>query len=133
MSFDAPLDERVLVDEFGGRLVQEVRDRAIHLCDAILRGEGPPDVVRRWAHARVEGADALASRVIADCVDETIGHLLVAIDQELLPLVYRGRSGATVDLGAAGEEGLAGAYLAHDGWVAQHSRERCSDDFDDLG
>ena len=127
------MNRQVLVDEFAEQLVREVRDRAIHMCDAILRGQGPPDVVRRWSNARAEGSDAWASQVIADCVDETIGYLLVAIDQEILPLVYRGRSGETVDLAEAGDEGLSGAYIASGGWVAQHSRERYTDDFSDLG
>ena len=121
-----------LVDEFAQRLVREVRDRAIHMGDAILEGHGPPDVVRRWAEARSEGGDALAAQVIADCVDEAIGYLLVAIDQGLLPLTYRGRSGETVDLTEVGDEGLAGAYIASGGWVMQYSQERCTDDFSDL-
>lgn len=129
----ATLNEQLLVDEFAVRLVREVRDRAIQMCDAMLRGQGPPEVVQRWAHARADGPDALAHRVIADCVDETLGYLLVAIDEGILPLTYRGRSGASVDLAAAGDEGLAGAYLASGGWVVQHSRERCTDDFGDLG
>jgi len=127
------LNEQALVDEFAERLVREVRDRAIHMGDAILRGQGPPDVVRRWAEARSEGGDALAARVIADCVDEALGYLLIAIDEEVLPLVYRGRSGETVDLTEVGDEGLAGAYIASGGWVRQYSQERCTDDFGDLG
>jgi hypothetical protein len=102
------LNEQSLVHEFAEQLVREVRDRAIHMADAILRGQGPPDVVRRWADARSEGGEALATQVIADCVDEAIGCLLVAIDQELLPLIYRGRSGETVELAEVGARGLQG-------------------------
>jgi hypothetical protein len=65
-------------------------------------------------------------------VDEAIGCLLVAIDQELLPLIYRGRSGETVELAEVGDEGLAGAYLAGGGWVMRYSQERSTDDFGDL-
>lgn len=67
--------------------------------------------------------DELGRQLIADAVDEAIGYLLVAIDQEILPLSYRNERGHTVKLWDA-TDGLAGEYMSDDGWRSRFSAER---------
>ncbi|CAN5831456.1 hypothetical protein BH11PLA1_BH11PLA1_01560 [soil metagenome] len=67
--------------------------------------------------------------LIPDVVDDTIFHLLDAIDQGLLKMSMSS-NGKTVDLAAEGLGELAGWYMGN-GWRNEYSEERftniCSD------
>ncbi|MCB9763205.1 MAG: hypothetical protein H6739_25740 [Alphaproteobacteria bacterium] len=65
-------------------------------------------------------------------MDETLFHLLRAIDQGVLKVQYMASDGSVVDLPSEGLGELAGCYMASGGWRAQHSRERFVDDFKDM-
>ena len=70
--------------------------------------------------------------VIPDTVDETVFHLLRAIDQGLLKLSFTAANGKKVDLPTDGLGELAGWYMGSGGWRSLHSKERFVDDFSDL-
>jgi hypothetical protein len=114
------------IEEFARHLVAEVRDRAIRSLDRQFAG-GSSVVARRLVHAREIGVDELASQIIADSVDEAIGYLLVAIDQQTLPLSYRTSDGGNADLWDSAD-GLSGEYMGSDGWRSRFSSERIFED-----
>lgn len=123
-----------LIEEFAMRLVEHVRDAALSSCDRQLDLSSRSPVGVRWREIlRNERDVELVRTVIADCVDETIGYLLVAIDQGLLHLSYTDASGERVDLSEEGLGGLSGWYMGSDGWRQRYSRERFVDDFSEMG
>ena len=70
--------------------------------------------------------------VVPDTVDDTIFHLLDAIDNGLLNLSFTAANGKKVDLPTDGLGELAGWYIGTGGWRALYSQERFIDDFADL-
>lgn len=121
------------IEEFAKILVQQVRDAAIKSCDGALRPNAAYPVAKRWKETAVDGTlKPIASVVVPDAVDETIFHLLRAIDQGLLKLSFTAANGKKVDLPADGLGELAGWYMGSGGWRALYSQERFADDFSDL-
>lgn len=121
------------IAEFAKVLLQKVRDKTIESCDNLLDPTANNVISRRWQAKIADGSSSdLATTIIADCVDDTLFHLLHAIDEGLLHLSFVGRDGAVVDLTADGEGELAGAYMASGGWRSQFSKTRFVDDFEDL-
>lgn len=74
----------------------------------------------------------MARTIIPDIVDNTVFHLLDAIDNGLLRLVFTDSSGRVVDLMKNGLSEMAGWYMGTGGWRAQYSQERFIDDCADL-
>jgi hypothetical protein len=121
------------IEEFAKTLVQQVRDAAIKSCDGALQPNAAYPVAKRWKEAGLGGnLESIASVVIADTVDETVFHLLRAIDQGLLKLSFTASNGKEVDLPVDGLSELAGWYVGSGGWRALYSKERFIDDFSDL-
>ncbi len=121
------------IEEFAKTLVQLVRDAAIQSSDMILRPTVEAPVAKRWrAAARGETAAGFARVMIPDIVDDTIFHLLQAIDEGGLGLAFRSSNGTVVDLTAEGRGELSGWYMGSGGWRAMYSSERLVDDFSDL-
>lgn len=115
------------VEEFGQRLMKHVRDAAVKSCDQQLQPDSRSPVAKRWRdHHHAPGV------LIPDCVDETLFHLLNAVDQGLIKLSFLSKTGEMVDLNVEGLSELAGAFMASGGWRAEYSSERSSDDFNDL-
>ena len=76
---------------------------------------------------------AISKILIPDIVDDTIFHLLHAIDQGVLRLSFTASNGKTVNLPEDGLSELAGWYMGtNDGWRGTYSKERFVDDFSDL-
>src|SRR5258708_3554733 len=101
------------ISEFAKLLLREVRDKTIASCDNLLDPAAKNVIAQRWQAQIAAGSPSdLASTIIADCVDDTLFHLLYAIDEGLLRLSFVTSSGALVDLTAIGEGELAGAYMA---------------------
>lgn len=96
--------------EFIAILVSQVRDEAIKDGDIGLRQlkrEHKGFVAKRWEKAMQAGDfDELVRMIIADTVDSAIYHLLHAIDEGFLPLVFKG-----TNLTEDGAGDLAGFYL----------------------
>ena len=121
------------IEEFAKTLVQQVRDAAIKSCDGALRPNAAYPVAKRWTEAGDGGnLQLIAGVVIPDAVDETVFHLLRAIDQGLLKLSFTASNGKEVDLAADGLGELSGWYMGSGGWRALYSKERFFDDFSDL-
>jgi hypothetical protein len=115
------------IEEFAKTLVQQVRDAAIRSSGARVRGSHR--IAERWREA---GATEEIVRTVApDIVDDTIFHILRAIDQEMLRLSFAAVSGKKVELAVEGAGELGGWYMGSDGWRAKYSRERFADDFSD--
>jgi hypothetical protein len=121
------------IEEFVKTLVREVRDAAIKSCDAAIQPKAAYPLAKRWNETgRGGNLESVASAVIPDAVDETVFHLLRAIDQGLLKLSFTASNGKVVDLPADGLGELSGWYMGSGGWRALYSKERFFDDFSDL-
>jgi hypothetical protein len=121
------------IEEFAKLLVKQVRDAAIKSCDIALRPNVPDPVSKRWRESACDGnLESIITIVIPDTVDETIFHLLRAIDDGLLNLSFSASNGKKVDLPNDGLGELAGWYMGSGGWRALYSQQRFVDDFSDL-
>ena len=121
------------IEEFAKLLVQQVRDVAIGDCDVALRPNAAGPVFKRWKEAAHKGnLESIVGIVVPDAVDDTVFHLLDAIDNGLLNLSFTASNGKKVDLSTDGLGELAGWYIGTGGWRALYSQERFIDDFADL-
>jgi hypothetical protein len=120
--------------EFAKTLVQHVRDAAIQSCDTTVRGKAGHLITQRWRKAAASHGDldSIAEVLIPDIVDDTLFHLLRAIDQELLRLSFTASDGKTVDLPEDGYGELAGWYVGSEGWREMYSKKRFVDYTSDL-
>jgi hypothetical protein len=121
------------LDEFAKAIVERVRDAAIQSNDRALTANHV--IAKRWKEAAASGSpEAFAKVLIPDIVDSTISHLLNAIDQELLRLLFTASNGKLLDLTSVAEESgeLSGWYKGGGGWIEKYSKERIIDDFADL-
>ena len=123
------------IEEFARILIREVRDAAIQSTDRSLRADAPDPVAKRWKEWPREhtvNLESVVTMVAADIVDDTIFHLLRAIDQELLQLSFTASNGKTVNLTKDGLGELGGWYMGSPGWRAAYAKERFVDDLADL-
>lgn len=120
--------------EFARLLMSQVRDRTVVSCDNLLEPDAENAIAHRW-RTKMQRASPqeLAETIIPDCLDDTIFHLLHAIDQGALRLLFVASNGTVVDLTTDGESEMAGWYMGTGGWRAHFSKERFVDDFADLG
>ena len=72
-------------DELVKALIENVRDRAIDSCEVLLSETARGQRAARWRASAV-GGRADPHRMIADCVDDVVFHVLDAIDNDLVPL-----------------------------------------------
>ena len=121
------------IEEFARLLVQEVRDAAIRGSDMALRPNTVYPAAKRWKEAaHDDDLKSIVRIVVPDTVDETVFHLLRAIDEGILNLSFTAANGKRVDLPRDGLGELAGWYMGTGGWRALYSQERFVDDFADL-
>jgi hypothetical protein len=119
------------IHELGRLLIEWARDEAIRSCDRTLRAGGTDSISKRWQTAIATGRPEEALRAaIPDIVDQTIGQLLAAIDQEVLQLAFTASNGVIVNLPRDGRGELCGWYMGE--WIFKYSKERLVDDFADL-
>jgi hypothetical protein len=112
--------------------VECVRDAAGKSCDRRLQSDAQSAPARRWRKLlQSTSSEAVARGIIPDVVDSTIFHLLQAIDQQLLDVLYRGRDANVVALADEGLGELSGWYMGSEGWRRMFSKERFNDPFDD--
>jgi hypothetical protein len=118
--------------EFAKILVHQVRDAAIRSSDNRASAKANHIIAQRWRKTAAghENLDSIAKVLIPDIVDDTLFHLLRAIDQELLQLSFTASDGKTVDLPEDGYGELGGWYLGS--WREMYSKERFVDDVSDL-
>jgi hypothetical protein len=121
------------IEEFAKTLVQQVRDATIKSCDSLLRANAVHPVTNRWRETARDGnLESIATVLVPDIVDDTIFHLLLAIDEGHLKLSFTAANGRKVELPKDGLGELAGWYMGRGGWRALYSEERLIDDFSDL-
>jgi len=120
------------IEEFAKILVQQVRDAAIRSCDNNLRSNAGNVIAKRWQEAAAGQLGHTATLLIPDIVDDTVFHLLRAIDQGLLRISFTASNEKVIDLPEDGLGELAGWYMGSGGWRSMFSRERFADDFSDL-
>lgn len=122
------------VEEFARLLMTHVRDMAVDGCDMSLRAKSKDPTANRWRQKMQPGqVHALAAEMIPDCVDQTLFHLLWAIDEGRLRVSFTDSSGKTVDLTEIGESEMAGWFaMGTGGWKAAYSKKRFNDDLADL-
>jgi hypothetical protein len=122
------------IEEFARLLIAEVRDRSIATSDRDLNPDANSPIAKRWRSKAATGsARDLADEMIPDCVDETLGNLMQAIDSGILRLSFLASNGRVIDLTNEGMGELAGWYMGpSDGWRVKYSRQRFVDDFRDL-
>jgi hypothetical protein len=120
--------------EFAKILVQHVRDATIQSCDNTILKNAQNIIAERWRKAATGhgNLDSIAKVLVPDIVDETLFHLLRAIDQETLRLSFTASDGKTVDLVDEGYGELAGWYVGSEAWRAMYSKERFFDDAPDI-
>jgi hypothetical protein len=122
------------VEEFAQRLVEFVRDQSVEASDRLLRGKTMGPLGDRWrAAAEDETARDAVNLLIPDVVDQVLFHLLDAIDNDHLPLLWPGSEGAAIGLSSAGLGEMAGWYtMGRGGWIERFSRQRYFDALADL-
>lgn len=120
------------LEEFARTLIHSVRDPAIESCDMQLQRNLSAPVAKRWKAAAGRDGVSFAGMIIPDIVDETVFHLLQAIDQGILRVAFVASNGKAVDLSTDGLGELSGWYMGTGGWRAMYSKQRFVDDFADL-
>jgi hypothetical protein len=117
------------IEEFAKLLVNYVRDASIQTSDGNLDGQHV--LAKRWRNARCHGdVKSIAKILIPDIVDDTVFHLLNAIDQGILNVTFKASNGKVVNLPEEGLGELGGWYAGS--WREMYSEERFVDDFSDL-
>src|SRR5882724_4050047 len=129
------------VEEFAKMLVEQVRDAAIQSSDRRInvalgtlvsgRAEEKGSLVQRWANAAADGnLKSIAAVLIPDIIDDTIFHVLRAIDEERFDCFFKGSNGAVVHLPKDASDEMGGSYMGE--WRYCYSKERVMDDYSDL-
>ena len=120
------------ITEFAKLLVQNIRDAAIKSADVQLYATNMNSpIAKRWRSIKESGnIDKFAETIIADTVDDTIAHFLLAIDKRLMNLSFTSSNGKNTFLTSDLIGELSGWYIGE--WRSKYSSERCSDDFEEL-
>ncbi|HEX3626879.1 MAG TPA: hypothetical protein VH280_15830 [Verrucomicrobiae bacterium] len=119
------------IEELGKLIIQHVRDSAIRNCNRHLRPEATDPVAKRWRELDGQGnLERIAKVLIPDIIDDALGELFNAIDQELLQLSFTASNGKTVDLPKDGFGELCGWYGGS--WRELYSKEGVVDNFPGL-
>jgi len=120
------------ITEFAQLVVRKVRDNAIRSSDNQLYAENMNSpIAKRWQEARESGdINKFGESIIADCVDDTIFYLLLAIDEGLINLSFKSSSGKNVALSEEIVGELGGWYMGE--WRTAYTSERVSNDLYEL-
>ena len=114
------------LEEFGRKLVQQVRDDTIFSTE-VLKNPWSRSPLRSKLNALDRKCvAAVLDLVIPDIVDSTLFYLLRALDDGRIRLTYVPDEGESLDLsGSHGE--LPGWLWNEEGWIARHSKYPTSD------
>lgn len=98
-----------------------VRDQAIVSCDRLTEGliQGPSGERWRRVMAEESAEDALRT-LLPEIVDQTLFQLLDAIDNDRIPLLWRGEDGTQAPLRDVGQWEMAGWLMGGD-WPTRYS------------
>jgi hypothetical protein len=104
--------DQLVIRQFAETLMQLVRDQSISDRDRLADGRIRGPLGDRWRQALGElTAHDAVKLLIPDLVDQVLFHLMDAIDNEHLPLVWQRQDQSHVSLAQAGHGEMAG-------WVA---------------
>ena len=110
------------------KLIKNVRDNTIKSCDSQLLKESNSPIAKRWRELVNSGnINELQKTLIVNCIDDTLFHLLDAIDKRKININYITNKNETINLSEAGLGEMAGSYASNN-WIEQFSDERFSDD-----
>src|SRR5262245_7943345 len=94
---------RQAIEEFGGQLVRYGRDWTLPQFDMLQIPDGQGASAKRLRAAAAAGGQVLASMLIPECADRTVGCMLYAMDDaDLLHLSFTTPRGETVDMSVVG-------------------------------
>lgn len=109
------------IDEFGEKIVRFVRDPAISAAEVLKnRGsKGPTRLKLNEYDPKI--VEAVLDIVVPELVDDTIFHLMRAIDFGDIRLSYRSDADKECDLEDVGMQELHGWLFGDEGWVSRYS------------
>ncbi len=114
------------IEMFAAKLVQLVRDQAIHDCYIDISPQAKaPESMRDKSILANSNLDDVKKYLIPRWVDAAIFCLLDAIDNQHIKLLYVTDDGRTVDLNDEGMWEMAGRYIEdnEEGWRVKYSKE----------
>jgi hypothetical protein len=116
------------LDRFAAALMRRVRDRAIHECDRLASGEMVGPSADYWREVMQRDARRAVEALIPSIVDQVLFELLGALDNDELPLAWRGEDDSLIPLEELGLGEMAGWLMgSDDSWRVRFSVERLHD------
>ena len=110
------------IDEFGKKLIEQVRDPAIASRE-VLENPYSKDPVRMSLNQfDKKCVEQVLDILVPELIDGTLFRLLRSIDGGDIKLLYVADDGQTCDLEADGLAELAGWLNGEDGWIERYSR-----------
>lgn len=119
---------RTLLDEFGSRLIQEVRDTTIYFQDATMSGHTksvPCKTLFEQFRTLDKHAASVVRKFVLETVDECLFYFLRFIEETEAELVFRTDSGAKIDVAKTSDTlmgELKGELFTDQGWIARFSK-----------
>jgi hypothetical protein len=122
--------KNIEIEEFAKKLMRLVRDLSIQsvIATETNNSKTKDDRWKKYSKGKIENPK---KAVIIDSVDDTIFHLLDAIDNNGIKLIFIADNGKQVDLSREGLGELAGWFAGNE-WKKKYSEEGFFDDFKDL-
>ncbi|HEX5442422.1 MAG TPA: hypothetical protein VFW87_01275 [Pirellulales bacterium] len=116
--------ERAILDEFGEKLIHEVRDDAFAFLQRIISGKmrdsRSNSLFEAYRRLDSEAASTL-HRFLAAAADSTFVRFLNFFDANRVPLYFASKSGDVNDVQQL-SDGLVGELYSDSGWLAKFSR-----------
>ena len=116
--------KRKALDEFGAKLMAEVRDEACSYLQRVISGKmrdaGSKELFRRYRNLDEQCAEVL-HRFLGEAVDACLVRFLHFIDVNEIPLVFKTSDGQHIDVQAI-SDGLVGEVHNETGWIARFSK-----------
>ena len=118
---------KTTLDEFGNRLIREVRDKTISDWDRILCGQMKgerAERIRETIESLPHQASGVISSLVPDVVDSVLHHLLNWLEQEEVYCVSAEIDGETDKNISLSSDGFAGELYGQRGWIQRFSDYR---------
>jgi hypothetical protein len=117
-----------MLDEFGKRLVAEVRDTTIYFMNATMAGE-MKSTYRQILFEHFQKLDKDAANVVRQfvlrTVDDCLFYFLRFIEETETELIFPTESGEKIDVAKTSDAlmgELKGELLTEEGWIAEFSK-----------
>lgn len=113
---------KMQIDEFGKKLIEQVRDQAISSREVLGNPYSKSPARLRLNQFDEKCVDHVLDVLVPELIDETLFYLLRSIDGGHIRLLYVADDGQKCDLEADGLGELAGWLNGEDGWVERYSK-----------